>query len=79
MLVFIQLKTDNDNRICTDDFRLNRAAQTRTRLSLSPLSSVAGTTEANVIDPLRAIAEVCAEYDCHFRPMQLGVVQALSN
>lgn len=62
----VSVKTDNDNRICTDDLRLKIEQLKQNKIKPFAVIGVAGTTETGNIDPLRDIAEVCAESDCHF-------------
>lgn len=62
----VSVKTDNDNRICTDDLRLKIKQLKQNKIKPFAVIGVAGTTETGNIDPLRDIAEVCAESDCHF-------------
>ncbi|MCC4817469.1 glutamate decarboxylase [Vibrio lentus] len=62
----VSVKTDNNNRICTDDLRLKIAQLKQNKIKPFAVIGVAGTTETGNIDPLREIAEVCAESDCHF-------------
>ena len=62
----VSVKTDNDNRICTDDLRLKIEQLKQSKIKPFAVIGVAGTTETGNIDPLRDIAEVCAETDCHF-------------
>ncbi|MDK9738954.1 putative pyridoxal-dependent aspartate 1-decarboxylase [Vibrio sp. D404a] len=62
----VSVKTDNDNRICTED--LQRTITELKSKNIKPFAviGVAGTTETGNIDPLKAVAEICAEEDCHF-------------
>ncbi|MCG9559893.1 glutamate decarboxylase [Vibrio kanaloae] len=62
----VSVKTDNDNRICTDDLRLKIERLKQNKIKPFAVIGVAGTTETGNIDPLRNIAKVCAESDCHF-------------
>ncbi|MFL7014555.1 pyridoxal-dependent aspartate 1-decarboxylase PanP [Vibrio cyclitrophicus] len=62
----VSVKTDNNNRICTDDLRLKIEQLKQNKIKPFAVIGVAGTTETGNIDPLRDIAEVCAESDCHF-------------
>ncbi|MCB5358110.1 pyridoxal-dependent aspartate 1-decarboxylase PanP [Vibrio lentus] len=62
----VSVKTDNNNRICTDDLRLKIDQLKQNKIKPFAVIGVAGTTETGNIDPLREIAEVCAESDCHF-------------
>ncbi|TKF32012.1 putative pyridoxal-dependent aspartate 1-decarboxylase [Vibrio kanaloae] len=62
----VSVKTDNDNRICTDDLRLKIEQLKQNKIKPFAVIGVAGTTETGNIDPLRNIAKVCAESDCHF-------------
>ncbi|MEZ8709395.1 pyridoxal-dependent aspartate 1-decarboxylase PanP, partial [Vibrio alginolyticus] len=62
----VSVKTDNDNRICTDDLRLKIEQLKQNKINPFAVIGLAGTTETGNIDPLRDIAEVCAETDCHF-------------
>ncbi|PMG49107.1 glutamate decarboxylase [Vibrio lentus] len=62
----VSVKTDNNNRICTDDLRLKIDQLKQNKIKPFAVIGVAGTTETGNIDPLRDIAEVCAESDCHF-------------
>lgn len=62
----VSVKTDNDNRICTED--LQRTITELKSKNIKPFAviGVAGTTETGNIDPLKAMAEICAQEDCHF-------------
>ncbi|WP_373937397.1 putative pyridoxal-dependent aspartate 1-decarboxylase [Vibrio kanaloae] len=62
----VSVKTDNDNRICTDDLRLKIEQLKQNKIKPFAVVGVAGTTETGNIDPLKDIAEVCAESGCHF-------------
>ncbi|PMM43305.1 pyridoxal-dependent aspartate 1-decarboxylase PanP [Vibrio splendidus] len=62
----VSVKTDNNNRICTDDLRIKIEQLKQNKIKPFAVIGVAGTTETGNIDPLRDIAEVCAESDCHF-------------
>ncbi|MEZ9998031.1 pyridoxal-dependent aspartate 1-decarboxylase PanP [Vibrio lentus] len=62
----VSVKTDNNNRMCTDDLRLKIDQLKQNKIKPFAVIGVAGTTETGNIDPLREIAEVCAESDCHF-------------
>lgn len=62
----VSVKTDNDNRICTDDLRLKIEQLRQNKIKPFAVIGVAGTTETGNIDPLKDIAEVCAESGCHF-------------
>ncbi|NAZ46444.1 putative pyridoxal-dependent aspartate 1-decarboxylase [Vibrio toranzoniae] len=62
----VSVKTDNDNRICTDDLRLKIEQLKQNKIKPFAVIGVAGTTETGNIDPLKDIAEVCAESGCHF-------------
>ncbi|NOH98528.1 pyridoxal-dependent aspartate 1-decarboxylase PanP [Vibrio sp. 99-70-13A1] len=62
----VAVKTDNNNRICTDDLKLKIEQLKQANIKPFAVIGVAGTTETGNIDPLRAIAEVCQQTDCHF-------------
>ncbi|GAK83740.1 glutamate decarboxylase [Vibrio ponticus] len=62
----VAVKTDSNNRICPDS--LKAKIQELKAKSIKPFAvvGVAGTTETGNIDPLRQIAAICAEENCHF-------------
>ncbi|MFB9144422.1 pyridoxal-dependent aspartate 1-decarboxylase PanP [Vibrio artabrorum] len=62
----VSVKTDNNNRICTDDLRLKIDQLKQNKIKPFAVIGVAGTTETGNIDPLKDIAKICAESDCHF-------------
>ncbi|MGF1712294.1 putative pyridoxal-dependent aspartate 1-decarboxylase [Vibrio kagoshimensis] len=62
----VAVKTDNNNRICTDDLILKIEQLKQANIKPFAVIGVAGTTETGNIDPLREIAEVCQKTDCHF-------------
>ena len=62
----VAVKTDNNNRICTDDLILKIEQLKQAKIKPFAVIGVAGTTETGNIDPLREIAEVCQKTDCHF-------------
>ncbi|MFA0071772.1 pyridoxal-dependent decarboxylase, partial [Vibrio breoganii] len=49
----VSVKTDNDNRICTDDLRLKIEQLKQNKIKPFAVIGVAGTTETGNIDPLR--------------------------
>ena len=61
-----QLKRITITVFCTDDLRLKIEQLKQNKNKPFAVIGVAGTTETGNIDPLRDIAEVCAESDCHF-------------
>jgi glutamate decarboxylase len=62
----IAVKTDDNNKICPQALR-DKIAELKT-LNIKPFAvvGVAGTTETGNIDPLRSIAEICQQEQCHF-------------
>ena len=62
----VSVKTDNDNRICTDDLQRKITELKRSNIKPFAVIGVAGTTETGNIDPLRQMAEICAKEACHF-------------
>lgn len=62
----IAVKTDDNNKICPKALR-DKIAELKT-LNIKPFAvvGVAGTTETGNIDPLRSIAEICQQEQCHF-------------
>ncbi len=62
----IKINTDGDNRI---DLKLLRQELQRLKSNnIRPLAivGIAGTTETGNVDPLNAMADIAAEYNCHF-------------
>lgn len=62
----VAVKTDSNNRI--DPAALKEKIAELTAQNIKPFAviGVAGTTETGSIDPLRDIAEICSQHDCHF-------------
>ena len=62
----VSVKTNNDNRICTEDLQRTITELKSNNIKPFAVIGVAGTTETGNIDPLKAMAEICAQEDCHF-------------
>lgn len=62
----IPVKTDNNNRICLHDLKLKMDQAKEKNIKPLAIIGVAGTTETGTIDPLRALAEVAKQVNCHF-------------
>jgi len=62
----IKIDTDDDNRINLD--LLRKELQRLKARNIRPLAlvGIAGTTETGNVDPLHAMADLAAEYNCHF-------------
>lgn len=62
----VAVKTDNNNRICPADLKLKIAAAKENNIKPLAIIGVAGTTETGTIDPLRQLAEIAQQENCHF-------------
>lgn len=62
----VSVKTNNDNKICTEDLKLKITELKSKNIKPFAVIGVAGTTETGNIDPLKRMAEICAEEACHF-------------
>ncbi|KGY12106.1 glutamate decarboxylase [Vibrio tubiashii] len=62
----VAVKTDNDNRICPKSLKQRIKELKQQNIKPFAVIGVAGTTETGSIDPLKAIAEICQEEECHF-------------
>ncbi|MEZ8823233.1 pyridoxal-dependent aspartate 1-decarboxylase PanP [Vibrio amylolyticus] len=62
----ISVKTDNNNRLCPSDLKLKFQQLKQQNIKAFAVIGVAGTTETGNIDPLREIAEICQQEQCHF-------------
>lgn len=62
----VSVKTNNDNRICTEDLQHKITELKSKNIKPFAVIGVAGTTETGNIDPLKKMAEICAEEACHF-------------
>ncbi|MGR5250692.1 pyridoxal-dependent aspartate 1-decarboxylase PanP [Vibrio astriarenae] len=62
----VAVKTDSNNRIVPSALKAKIAELKEQGIKPFAVVGVAGTTETGNIDPLRDIAEICAETDCHF-------------
>ncbi|WP_434761755.1 pyridoxal-dependent aspartate 1-decarboxylase PanP [Vibrio fortis] len=62
----VSVKTNNDNRICTEDLKRKITELKSNNIKPFAVIGVAGTTETGNIDPLKKMAEICAEEACHF-------------
>lgn len=62
----IPIQTDSDNRVCVDQMRAKLESLKQQNMRVFAIVGVAGTTETGNIDPLDALADLAAEYDCHF-------------
>ncbi|MGF1692896.1 pyridoxal-dependent aspartate 1-decarboxylase PanP [Photobacterium kagoshimensis] len=62
----IPIKTDENNRICTDDLKQTLINLKAKRIKPIAIIGVAGTTETGNIDPLDELATIAQEHQCHF-------------
>jgi aspartate 1-decarboxylase len=62
----IAVKTDDNNKICPQALRDKIAELKALNIKTFAVVGVAGTTETGNIDPLRSIAEICQQEQCHF-------------
>lgn len=62
----VSVKTADNNRICPKDLHDKIAQLKQQNIKPFAVIGVAGTTETGNIDPLREIAKVCQDEDCHF-------------
>jgi glutamate decarboxylase len=62
----VTIETDDHNRIIPQSLR--EALDQLEQQNIKPFAvvGVAGTTETGTVDPLREIAQICSEYQCHF-------------
>ncbi|OIQ26668.1 pyridoxal-dependent aspartate 1-decarboxylase PanP [uncultured Vibrio sp.] len=62
----VSVKTDNNNRLCPSDLKAKFELLKQQNIKAFAVIGVAGTTETGSIDPLRDIAEICQQEQCHF-------------
>lgn len=62
----VSVKTADNNRICPKDLQDKIAQLKQQNIKPFAVIGVAGTTETGNIDPLREIAKICQDEDCHF-------------
>ncbi|MDA0147443.1 pyridoxal-dependent aspartate 1-decarboxylase PanP [Vibrio sp. LaRot3] len=62
----VAVKTNSDNRICPDDLLAQIQSLKAKNIKPFAVVGVAGTTETGTIDPLREIAKICQQEECHF-------------
>ncbi|KMV30805.1 pyridoxal-dependent aspartate 1-decarboxylase PanP [Photobacterium swingsii] len=62
----IPIKTDENNRICTDDLKQTLSELEAKRIKPIAIIGVAGTTETGNIDPLEELAAIAEAHQCHF-------------
>ncbi|MBY6196543.1 pyridoxal-dependent aspartate 1-decarboxylase PanP [Vibrio hangzhouensis] len=62
----VAVKTDHNNRICPVDLKQKFAELKQQKIKPFAVIGVAGTTETGNVDPLKEIAEICAQQSCHF-------------
>ncbi|WP_394239737.1 pyridoxal-dependent aspartate 1-decarboxylase PanP [Vibrio astriarenae] len=62
----VAVKTDSNNRIVPEALKEKIVELKQQGIKPFAVVGVAGTTETGNIDPLRAIAEICAQEECHF-------------
>ncbi|OEF10440.1 pyridoxal-dependent aspartate 1-decarboxylase PanP [Vibrio genomosp. F10] len=62
----VSVKTDENNRLCTRDLKDKFAQLKQQNIKPFAVVGVAGTTETGNVDPLKAIAEICQQEQCHF-------------
>ncbi|WP_394125756.1 pyridoxal-dependent aspartate 1-decarboxylase PanP [Vibrio hepatarius] len=62
----VAVKTDNNNRICPDALHEKIVELKAQNIKPFAVIGVAGTTETGSIDPLKSIAQICQQEDCHF-------------
>ncbi|MGC9494438.1 pyridoxal-dependent aspartate 1-decarboxylase PanP, partial [Vibrio genomosp. F10] len=62
----VSVKTDENNRLCTRDLKDKFAQLKQQNIKPFAVVGVAGTTETGNVDPLKAIAKICQQEQCHF-------------
>ncbi|MDE1314286.1 putative pyridoxal-dependent aspartate 1-decarboxylase [Vibrio aestuarianus] len=62
----ISVKTDNNHRLCPDDLQAKITQLKIDKIKPFAVIGVAGTTETGTIDPLKDIAVICQQENCHF-------------
>jgi glutamate decarboxylase len=62
----IAVKTDDNNKICPQALKEKITELKHRNIKPFAVVGVAGTTETGNIDPLRAVAEICRQEQCHF-------------
>lgn len=62
----VAVKTDNNNRICPQALQQRISELKAQNIKPFAVIGVAGTTETGSIDPLKEIAHICQQEDCHF-------------
>ncbi|CAM2833548.1 putative pyridoxal-dependent aspartate 1-decarboxylase [Vibrio mytili] len=62
----VPVKTDSKNRIIVDDLKQKIVQLEQQKIKPIAVIGVAGTTETGSVDPLKDIADVCRQHDCHF-------------
>ncbi|GMQ46309.1 pyridoxal-dependent aspartate 1-decarboxylase PanP [Vibrio sp. 10N] len=62
----VAVKTDEYNRICPVDLKQKFVELKQQKIHPFAVIGVAGTTETGNVDPLREIADICAQESCHF-------------
>jgi glutamate decarboxylase len=64
--MLIPVKTDGNNKVLVDEMRRCAAELAVRKIRVMAIVGVAGTTETGSIDPLRELAELAQELQCHF-------------
>jgi glutamate decarboxylase len=64
--MLIPVKTDGNNKVLVDEMRRCAAELAARKIRVMAIVGVAGTTETGSIDPLRELAELAQELQCHF-------------
>jgi len=62
----ISIATDDHNRISIAALKDECEALRRDNIKIMAIVGVAGTTETGSVDPLDQMADIAAEYECHF-------------
>jgi len=64
--MLIPVKTDGNNKVLVDEMRRCAQELSARNIRVMAIVGVAGTTETGSIDPLRELAELAKELQCHF-------------
>lgn len=62
----VAVPTNDNNQICLTSLKEKCQQLTDDKIKILALVGVAGTTETGTVDPLNEMADIAAQYDCHF-------------